>query len=359
MPHKVLYIHHGRDGTGWGDAGINNILALDSAGVEVVPRAISYNEKDSGVDQKILDLEKKSTNGCDVCVQHTLPSNYVYDANFKNIGYLATESSDFCDTGWHKNINTMDELWVPSNYVKEACIKSGVTIPIKIAPHCLDVESYIKSPDNAKVQELLNTFNFVFVGEFIERKNLKALVRAFHTEFHPKEDVNLLIKTSGIDVKELQTYCDSIKKGLKTRNSYKKEISICGRLEKIDYISVLKQCHCFVMPSRGEGFCIPALEAMCLGIPSLYTQGMALDEFCVGEPVSSKDEACFGGMGSLSNLYTANSSWKEIDVRDLQIKMRTAYIKNLDQEIKQKCQEEARKYSHENIGKLFKELLND
>ena len=90
----------------------------------------------------------------------------------------------------------MDELWVPSNYVKEACIKSGVTIPIKIAPHCLDVESYIKSADNAKVQELLNTFNFVFVGEFIERKNLKALVRAFHTEFHPKEDVNLLIKTS-------------------------------------------------------------------------------------------------------------------------------------------------------------------
>ena len=356
---KVLYIGHYKDGTGWGDAAKNNILALDTAGVTVIPRAISYNEKDSETDQKILELEQQSTEGCDVCIQHTLPCNYVYNSNFKNIGYLATESSDFCDTGWHKNINMMDELWVPSAYVREACVKSKVTIPIKIAPHCLNVESYINSPDHGKVQQLLNSFNFVFIGDFIERKNIKALLRAFHTEFHPKENVNLFIKTSGIKTEELESYCDSVKRGLKLRNSYKKEIHICGRIDKINYISVLKQCHCFVMPSRGEGFCIPALEAMCLGIPSLYTQGMALDEFCVGESVCSKDEACFGGMGSLSNLYTSNSTWKEIDVKDLQLKMRASYMKNLDQETRNKCQKEARKYSHKNIGKLFKGLLND
>lgn len=356
---KVLYIGHYKDGTGWGDAAKNNILALHKAGVEVAARAISYNETDSETDEKILELEQKSTEGCNICIQHTLPCNYVYDSRFKNIGYLAIESSDFCDTLWHKNINMMDELWVPSEYVERACIKSGVTIPIKIAPHALDIDSYTNSPDGAKIEQLLDTFNFVFVGEFIERKNIKALLRAFHTEFHPKEPVNLLIKTSGVDIKELETYCDSIKKGLKLRNQYKKEITLSGRLEKQDYISILRQCHCFVMPSRGEGFCIPALEAMCLGIPVIYTEGTALSEFCVGAWVDANYDSCFGGMGSLPDIYTANSEWLEIDIQDLQLAMRNAYMRHIDDHTKEECLERSKEYSHENIGNLFKELLND
>ena len=50
---KVLYIGHYKDGTGWGDAATNNILALHKAGVDVVPRAISYNNSDSDVNETI------------------------------------------------------------------------------------------------------------------------------------------------------------------------------------------------------------------------------------------------------------------------------------------------------------------
>jgi len=32
---KVLYIGHYRDGTGWGNAAVNNILAMDAAGIDV------------------------------------------------------------------------------------------------------------------------------------------------------------------------------------------------------------------------------------------------------------------------------------------------------------------------------------
>lgn len=356
---KVLYIGHYKEGSGWGDAAINNILALHKAGVDVVPRAISYNQTDSETDQTVLELEKKSTGGCDVCIQHTLPKNYVYDSSFKNIGYLATESSDFIDSCWHKNINMMDELWVPSEYVKESCIKSGVTIPIRIAPHCLDLSQYQEDIQGAKVKELHGTFNFAFVGEFTERKNIKALLRAFHGEFHPRENVNLYIKTSGIDIPKLEKYCESIRMGLKLRHNYKNDLLISGRIKKEDYLSILSQCHCFVMPSRGEGFCIPALEAMSLGIPSLYTQGIGVEEFAVGDSVKSQSQPCFGGMESLPDLYTANSDWREIDIQDLQIKMRSAYIAGLTDETRKKCKDKAEQYSHENIGKLFKEFLND
>lgn len=356
---KVLYIGHYKDGTGWGDAAANNILALHKAGVKVVPRAISYNNSDSEVDKTILELEKESTHGCDVCIQHTLPSNYVYDSSFKNIGYIDTETSDFAETGWHKNINMMDELWVPAEYVRNACVKSGVTIPIKIVPHCINVSEYSEEVKGAKVKELEGSFNFVFVGEFTERKNIKAILRAFHTEFHPRENVNLYIKSSGIEIKKLEQYCESIRKGLKLRSDYKNDLLISGRIKKEDYISILNQCHCFVVASRGEGFCIPALEAMCLGIPCLYTDGIAVEEFAVGEPISSRDEPCFGGMESLPDLYTANSTWKEVDISDLQIKMRSQYLKGVDDAVKKQCKEKAKEYSHESIGKLCKELLND
>lgn len=357
---KVLYIGHYKDGTGWGDAAINNILALDSAGVKVVPRAISYNKQDSETHPRILELEKQSTDGCDICIQHTLPVNYVYDSNMKNIGFLATESSDFCDTGWHKNINILDELWVPSEYSKECCKKSGVTIPVSVAPHSLNIEEYKNPVNGAKVVEMLKSFNFVFVGEFIERKNLKALVKAFHTEFHPSENVNLFIKTSGVPLGTVQQYCTSIKNGLKLRKKYKEELVVCDKLKKEDYISLLQQCHCLIMPSRGEAFCIPALEVMSAGIPVIYTSGIAMEEFCVGNAVNSYNTPCFGGVDSLSNLYTANSDWKEIDIRDLQIKMRNIFMqKDNMKELSKKCKEQANMYSHKNVGQILKGLIYD
>ena len=357
---KILYIGHYKDGTGWASAAKNNILSLDSAGIDVVPRAVTYNQEDSSVDDRILELEKKDAANCNICIQHVLPNNYFVDRRMKNIGYIDTETSNFTDTGWQINMNLMDELWVPSEYCKKACEESGVTTPINIVPHSIDVNKYLHTQKGNEIQELYNNFNFVFVGEFIERKNLKALLRAFHTEFHPLEPVNLFIKTSQAPLETVQNYCESVKKGLKLRSSYKEEVTICGHLPIEDYISVLKQCHCFVMPSRAEGFCIPALEAMSLGMPCIYPKGSAMEEFCVGTAVPSKLEPCFGAVESLPNIYTANSNWLEINVADLQVEMRTQFMKWNTEESKQtanKCVEQAKKFDHKIIGQTLKELL--
>ena len=56
---KVLYIGNYKDGTGWGNACANNILALDAVGVDVVPRAITFNNSNGGCNERILELESK------------------------------------------------------------------------------------------------------------------------------------------------------------------------------------------------------------------------------------------------------------------------------------------------------------
>ena len=358
---KILYIGNYRDGTGWGNACVNNILALDKAGVDVVPRAITFELRQQEYPNRIKELEKDSTKGCDVCIQHTLPHLYSYDGRYKNIGFVAVESSNFKSSGWQHKMNLMDEIWVPSQASKKACEESGVHTPVKVAPHSLDLSEYKPNRGN-KIQNLLNTFNFAFVGEFVERKNLKALIQAFHMTFDRHEPVNLLIKTSKITLPEIQAHIENIKAGLKIRKKYKEEIIITGRLEKIDYISVLAQCHSFVMPSRGEGFCIPALEAMALGIPVIHTEETGMDDFCVGTPVSSYSQPCLGAMSTLDNLDTARSDWREIDIRKLCTAMRKEFQKWNSEEAEKdskKAKSWASQYGHEPIGKQLKELLDD
>tara|TARA_R100000008_G_C3585569_1_gene171994 strand:+ start:366 stop:1460 length:1095 start_codon:yes stop_codon:yes gene_type:complete len=362
---KVLYIGNYRDGTGWSNACINNILAMDAAGIDVVPRAISFNVHDKDYTDKIKSLEIKhnlrsSNLECDVVVQHTLPHLYCYDASYKNIGFLAVESHDFRSTNWHRSINLMDELWVPNSQSKESAIRSGVDIPIKVVPHSLDMSRY-GNTEGQKIQELQNTFTFGFVGEFVERKNIKALIKAFHIEFTPKEPVTLLLKTSRAELPEIQAYCNTITRGLKIRGQYKPEVVIAGMMDRQDYISILSQVDCFVMPSRGEAFCIPALESMALGTPSIYTDGIGMD-YCVGESVESRLEPCFGAVDTLPNLDTADTMWREINVKSLCKTMRSMYnkLKSEDgQKLKASCIERSKDYDHKAIGNKIRGILND
>ena len=360
---KILYIGNYRDGTGWANACVNNILALDSAGVEVVPRPITFEQTQRDYPQRIKDLESRPTEDCDICIQHTLPHLYSYNNKYKkNIGYLAVESSNFKQSGWQNFCNLMDEIWVPSKATKKACENSGVTKPVKVAPHSLDLSQYEEVEDAIKIPQIESTFNFIFVGEFIERKNIEAMIKAFHMEFSFHEPVNLIIKTSKADIDTIKQHIQHTQKRLKIKRRYKDEICIVGIMDKSQYLSILDKCHCFVMPSRGEAFCIPALEAMAVGLPVIHTKHTGMDDFCVGQSVNSNAVPCFGAMSTIFNLDTSRSDWQEIDVKDLCSAMRNAYLKwNSDEEKKQ--QEEAKiaakKYDHKPMGQHLKGLLND
>lgn len=354
---KVLYIGHYRDGTGWGNAALNNILAMDAAGINVVPRAITYEVEDREYPERIKQLEFQSDEDCDVVIQHTIPQNYVYDSSYKNIGCFCIESDSLKSTAWVKHLNLMDEVWVACRTNKIIAENSGVTVPIKVVPYSLNLDNY-EDPQGDKIDTLVDNFTFGFVGEFIERKNLKALVRAFHMEFDPKEPVNLFIKTSRTSLEGAQKYLEHIKNGLKIRKTYKEEVVVAGMLREEDYISVLNQIDCFVMPSRGEAFCIPGLECMALGKPAIYTKGTGMD-YLVGYPVRAHKAPCFGAVDSMSYIDTAESNWLEIDVIQLAKTMRQVYNEYNREKLSKKCKAAAANLSHEKVGEIIKDYLND
>ena len=366
---KVVYIGNYNDGTGWGNACLNNILALHSAGVNVVPRAITFNDSDTTSNKIVAQLEDQSERGADVCIQHTLPSLYHCNKSIKNIGVFYTETSTFSESMWQKYVNLMDEAWVANSQMVQASLASGVKIPIEICPLPIELENYSDAKDCANVGEFDGCFNFCFIGEFVKRKNLESLLRAYHTEFHPSEPVNLFLKLSmpNIDSEQalgvFDNFSQSVRAGLKIRKDYRKEIAITGMLEQRHLISLMSKTDCFVMPSYGEAWCIPALESMALGVPVIHTQGTGMDDFCSGWSVQSRSTRCYLANDSLDNVYTSLTSWQEIDIEALASTMRIAYetYKNDKQEwnkMKEMAKQKAQNYSIQKIGQKMKELLD-
>ena len=118
------------------------------------------------------------------------------------------------------------------------------------------------------------------------------------------------------------------------------------------------------MPSFGEAWCIPALEAMALSMPVIYTKGTGMDDFCYGWGVDSRPSLCYGATDSLGGLYTSKTKWVEPDIESLASSMRVAFetYKNSPQkysEMQQNARSCAMKYDRLSIGRKLKELLQN
>jgi glycosyltransferase involved in cell wall biosynthesis len=97
-------------------------------------------------------------------------------------------------------------------------------------------------------------------------------------------------------------------------------------MSEADLFGVIKNCHAFVMPSYGEAWCYPALEAMTFGIPPIYTKGIGIEDFdSSGFFVDSRVTPCYGANDTFDFLYTSDDFWLEIDIMDLQKKLRQVY----------------------------------
>ena len=375
---KVLYISNYKDGTGWGNAATDYILAMDSVGIDVVCRSISFNGEKGEVHPRILELERKSSRHSNVCIQHLLPHMLDYNGRFeKNIALYESETSNFKSSRWTEYINTMDEAWVVNKQMSEASLSSGVESPIRIIPHTFDTSKYDNEykPLDIPYMDIENKFVFYFIGEAIRRKNIFALIKAFHLEFDVDEPVDLIIKASkggmsdddcGKYIKEL---CAPAKENLKlypSNDLYKSEFITTGFLDNEKMMRFHKTMDCFVMPSYGEAWWLPAFDAMAMGSTPICTNVGGMSDFLSdggGTLIDGVLEPAFGMTETFQDLYTGREDCVSINVRKLQKAMRRMYYlaSNSDSKytnLQKQGREIADKYSYENIGNRIKEALN-
>jgi glycosyltransferase involved in cell wall biosynthesis len=382
---KVLFINNYREITGWANAGRNYILAMDEAGIEVVPRYVNMGGPIAEPVKRIVELEQRDDSGCDVVIQCVLPHLLEYSPHFKkNIALYFTETDSFATSPWAENINMMDEAWVCCEQNRTASLNSNVTVPIQVVPIPCNIEKYEHPYEPLPIPELKDKFVFYFIGEAIKRKNLPALLKAFHTEFDPSEPVALCIKTSlpGISPGQcgevIQQLCLDIKKNLKLYpdvGAYHKEVVITSPMNEEDLMRLHAMCDCFVCPSYGEAGSIPAFDAMAMGKTPIVTDYTGMIDFVLDEIETgpdgehdivecgcvcfSREEPVFGMIETFDNLYTGRETWQSIHVGHLSEEMRRMY-ENAD--ARQRCSDNginaAYQYTYGQIGNQIKGLLD-
>jgi glycosyltransferase involved in cell wall biosynthesis len=213
-------------------------------------------------------------------------------------------------------------------------------------------------------------FLFYFIGEAIARKNIGGLAAAFHLAFDPDEPVQLVIKTAvrGLSPPDAEAQVrqslDQVKRDLglyPSPDHYKREVVITTPHDDAGLDALHASCDCFASATRGEGWNLPAFDAMAFGKTPVLTDCGAHPDFA-GDAcrlVDGHRAPVVGMSGVHDNLYHAGQDWVSPDIRDFAAALRHAYDDDAETRRSMAAAGRARvaAFSREAVGAHMRTLL--
>lgn len=311
--------------TGYGVAGKNTILALSHTNlydIKVTP--LDFDLKSQSLLFKDFARKKNDVNR--IQIFHCIPDMIRrFPRNLKSIGVGVFETWE-PPAHWIAILNKNDALIVPSQFNQQIFQEAGITKPIFHIPHCLDMQLY--SP-NVAPMHTFDKFTFLFLGSWRLRKGYKELLDAWQEEFILEDPVQLVIKTDKPQVAQ-----EEIHRMVKTCAPVTVESS---KYPDEQMPAFIKSFHCLVSPHRGEGFGLPGLSAMAVGVPVIITNHSGCQEYANSEtatllePEEIRLEKCLDGIPQFSR-----KRWVYVSSHQIAKTMR--YVFTHQAEIKTKAQ---------------------
>lgn len=377
---KVLYIGHYKENGGWAQAATDQILALDRAGVDVVCRNVTLTQNKQNVHPKLIELENKSSQGCDVCIQHILPHHLVGTDRFKkNISFLELESTSIKDLSWFNHLEQMDEIWVPNQDLLDSLKEDKIKSELKLVHHAFDIDKYTKRYPDISIPEAQGKFKFYYLGDLNDRKNIESIITCFHSEFDRSENAALIIKVKKFaqNPEQLTNIIDGIILNVKQSlrmypnpEGYSKDITITVEASEENIYSIHQYCDCFLCPSHGEAWSIPSFEAMSFGNTPICSNFGGPKEFITnddntGKLIDGVYSVCKCSDAAFPDIFTGREFWFQPCEKQIRQQMRKYYNRYQQDPIKHKREakiagiESAKRFSYDNIGNKMKELLGE
>ena len=174
----------------------------------------------------------------------------------------------------------VDELWVPSNFVREAFIRNGID-PERAIVGPNGYDPAIFRPEGATLRpQGSRDFIFLFVGGAIRRKGIDLLLDAYKSAFDPGELVTLILLISGSSAAYQHNSWLAEIKAAATDPMHPHILPIFESIDDPTLANLYRGVDAFVLPYRGEGFGMPLLEAMACGKPVITTAEGPSKDFC-------------------------------------------------------------------------------
>ena len=250
-------------------------------------------------------------------VFHTSPGMFRNETGAYLVGRSMYEFSRI-EQKWVDAIANVNEVWVPAKFVATAFAISGVpkekllVIPEAVDTYFFDpdVQDAVPLPldgprakrwfhycnsDHSSVAASPRAFKFFSNFKWEPRKGWETLFEAYWRAFgslsRSERPVSLYILTyyffnskSG-DIHNVSLILDELTQWAKAKlhvESLAEFPHFCIITETItetELAGLYKSADAFVLPTRGEGWCLPAIEAMSMGLPTIATAWGGQTEF--------------------------------------------------------------------------------
>ena len=353
----------------WDISGISNALrhtaiALYDAGVPVnLIHATGWSGINAAlrpsVKAKLDEMTKMPIPQDHVFVNYLPPTKITHLRNdsMANICYTLYET-DRCPSVWPMIVaqHDIDEVWVPTQFNMETFITGGMPADkLHCVPMGVDTAIYNPGVEPVKLKGQ-KSFKFLTIMDVKDCKGFDILLDAYYQEFNSSDDVCLIFKGySGALDQAHQNNIKNIIKGFKDKNkSTATVIFIGGNIDTSLMPGLYKNADCFILPTKGEGFCLPAIYSMACGVPALMTRATGYLDYmndtngvfleCEKKPITNIKWL-------IREPYQQGHFWWETTVEETRKKMRWAYEHRADlQTLGQKAATDVKKFSWDNTA---------
>ena len=196
-----------------------------------------------------------------------------------NIQWVVFESTRVPPTVMNTML-TADQVWVPSEWGRKILIDGGVAADLcHVVPEGVDSAQY--HPYNPRVESPI--LSYLIAGKYELRKSIIETIYAWIQEFGNDPDVELVVKSNyftnqAAKYNELSGWIEST--GIQNVRV------LWGTSSTSDLIDLYQQSHIFVLPTKGEGWGLPLIEAAAVGLPIITVMHSAHTEFLQHIPSS-------------------------------------------------------------------------
>lgn len=216
------------------------------------------------------------------------------------------------------HLDKFDAIFTTSKFTEDALIFSGFIGKVKTIGNGVDhlLSAGKSQPDFRSGKRDEDFFTFLHISSGLLRKGIDTGIKAFTAEFAGDDRVRLKIKTHPSETNVIYSSLSA----LSPKERSKIDL-IDADLNTKEIVKLIESADFCFFPSRGEGFLLPAAEAMLLNTPVCVTACGGNAEFCDSETAIIIPTYISQSRSHISN---GNAAWFDFDEADARKALRKA-----------------------------------